>query len=333
MLRFAIIGTGFMGETHAQCLSSLENAELTAVVSRNPEKGRDFAERYEANLYSDYSELLKDDGVDVIDICLPTFLHERAVVEAAAMGKHVFCEKPVALSMESLHRMVDAVNRGGGRFAVGQVVRFWPENRVIKGMYDRGEFGRVDTVYAGRLATHPSWSDWFRDPEKSGGGLFDMHIHDTDFLCHTFGRVRTVFAQGAKNNRGCWNRVSSSLGFSSGVRAVVESSIEMPRSFPMTTRLRVDGEKRSVEYTMRAGENLEDVGSAHRVTYDYPQQGSPKCLEIPKADAYQEELAYFTQSLEEGTEMNLLSHRSIQESLQVICAVKESLETGRVVSL
>ncbi len=333
MLRFAIIGTGFMGETHARCLSSIENVKLTAIVSRDPDTGKDFARNFGSKWYTDYETMLEDDVADVVDICLPSFLHEEAVIKAAEKHKHIFCEKPVALSLDSLDRMIKVVEEAGVRFAVGHVVRFWPENELIKAMYDSGDFGIVRTVYASRLSTHPSWSDWFKDPRKSGGGLFDLHIHDTDYLCHTFGKVKRVFAQGIKNERGCWNHVSSTLDFKNGIRAVIESCIEMPKSYPMTTLLRVIGSNKAVEYTMRAGENLEDIGAAVRQTIEFSQDGEPEKLNIPDKDAYYEELKYFSESILKDRKMSKLTIESIIESLEVISAIKKSLETGELVEL
>ena len=333
MPRFAIIGTGFMGEKHAECFSMIDGAELTAVVSNDQEQGRSFADKFGIKFYDDYSRMLDDDIADAVDICIPTFLHEDAVVGAASRGKHVFCEKPVTLSRRSLERMLKAVDDAGVSFAVGQVVRFWPENEAVSRMYRRGDFGRVKTVYASRLATHPSWSEWFRDAEKSGGGLFDMHVHDVDYIVYTFGKVDTVFAQGIKNEAGCWNHVSCTLGFASGIKAVVESCIEMPLEYPMATLLRVIGDEKALEYTMRAGKNLEDVDSAVRRTVVYDQREEPRVLEIPDRDAYLDELRYFSDCIDRGEPMEKLSKESVRSSMEVIFAIERSLETGEVVKI
>jgi predicted dehydrogenase len=336
MLRFAIIGTGFMGETHADCFTSaegVEGARLTAVVSRNPEKGAAFAAKYGIPWYEDYETMLKDDIADAVDICLPTFLHEPYVIRGAEEKKHIFCEKPVTLSRESLDRMLGAVEKAGVRFAVAQVVRFWSENRALARMVDRGELGTVKTVYASRLATHPVWSEWYADPKLSGGALFDLHLHDLDYLCHTFGDVDSVYAQGTQNERGSWNHVSSALRFSNGIRAVSESSLDMPPSYPLSTLLRICGERKSVEYRMSAGINLEDLDGARRQTVEYGSDGSPRILEIPVADAYREELAYFTDCVNKNRPLKMLSVESIQRVFGVLLAIKESLETGKVVSL
>lgn len=340
MLRFAILGTGFMAETHARCFSSIEGAneganegaKLTAVVSRSPRRGRAFAEKYGIRWYEDNESMLKDDIADAVDVCLPTFLHESAVVQAAEFGRHVFCEKPVTLTQDSLNRMLRAVADAGVYFAVGQVVRFWSENRAAARMYERGEFGGIRTIYASRLAAHPRWSDWYEDPELSGGGLFDLHLHDVDYLCHTFGKVESVYARGIRNERGCWNHVTSTLNFSGGFSGVTESSIEMPVSYPLSTFLRIAGERKTVECRMRAGKNLENLDAAIRESVEYRGDGTHGPLDIELKDAYREQLSHFAECVITNRPVEMLSVRSIREAFGVILAVKESLETGKVVS-
>ena len=329
MLRFAILGAGFMAEAHARCFSSIEGAKLTAVVSRSPDKGLAFAEKYGIRWYEDYQNMLEDHIADAVDVCLPTFLHESAVVQAARCGRHVFCEKPVTLTQGSLDRMLRATSDAGVHFAVGQVVRFWPENRAVAEMLQRGEFGKVQAIYASRLAAHPQWSDWYQDPELSGGGLFDLHLHDVDYLCHTFGDVESVYARGLQNQRGCWNHVTSTLNFAVGFSAVTESSIEMPISYPLSTLLRVVGERKAVECRMRAGKNLENLAAAIRESVEYRCDGTHGSLNIELKDAYREELADFVECVAQNRPVEM---QSIQKAFRVILAVKESLETGKVVS-
>lgn len=93
----------------------------------------------------------------------------------------VMCEKPLALDAETARRLVADAADADVPFMVMQVVRFWPEYRALARLIRSGQLGRIKNVYMSRLSSHPDWTVWHRDPEKSGGGLYDLHIHELDF--------------------------------------------------------------------------------------------------------------------------------------------------------
>ena len=196
MVHVAIIGAGFMGKTHLTAYKAMKNAKVTAVCDLNETQGRALAGEAGCAWYADGDEMLRTAQVDAVDICLPTFLHEQYALLAAKYKKHILCEKPVTLSLEALDRMLHAAEEAGVQFAVGQAVRFWPEYVKAKELYDSGALGTVKYARASRLSVHPAWSEWYRRPENSGGGLFDLHLHDIDYLCYIFGKVKQVYAVG-----------------------------------------------------------------------------------------------------------------------------------------
>lgn len=332
MVYVAIIGAGFMGRTHLTAYEAMDNAKVSAVCDLNEAQGRALAEQAGCEWYADGEEMLRSARVDVVDICLPTFLHEQYALLGARYKKHILCEKPVSLSMESLDRMLNAADSAGVQFAVGQAVRFWPEYVKTKELYQSGALGQVKYARASRLSVHPAWSEWYRKPENSGGGLFDLHLHDVDYLCYIFGRVKQVYAVGQKNAVGCWNHVATSLTFENGVQATAEGIIEMPAGFPFTMELNVVGDQKAVSYRMRAGNNLEDVASAIRETWLYGGP-APEKLDIEPYDAYQRELEHFIGHIDSGTPITAITPQDVRHVLGVILAVRQSLETGRTVAL
>jgi len=167
MKKAAIIGGGYIGLVHANAYKNSAKVELAAVVDVNEEAGRKLAEEYDCVFYTDAQEMIDKEKPDFVDICVPTFLHEQFVVLAAKNKVNVLCEKPVALSVEAVDRMVAAAKEAGIVFMVAQVIRFWPEYVQIKKMYDRGDFGNIKMVYANRLAQFPAWMNWNQDPNKS----------------------------------------------------------------------------------------------------------------------------------------------------------------------
>lgn len=328
MVKIAVIGAGFMGRTHAEAYSRIELAQVAAVCDRDKALGEKFAEDFGCSFYEDFDTMAAECEFEVADICLPTFLHETFTVKAAEHGKHIFCEKPATLSVESLDRMIGAAEKAGVNLMIGQVVRFWPEYRTAKQMRDNGELGELNYAYGARLSEHPAWSEWYRRPENSGGGLFDLHLHDIDFFCWMFGEVESVFASGKKNELGCWNFVNSTLNFQSGQSASVQGVIEMTKGYPFTMELRLTGSKATYEYIMKAGANLEDVASARRDTRVYGQDGA-RILPLDETDAYETELRHFVACISEHRESEIIPAASARKVMCVMEALKTSLETGK----
>ncbi len=328
MIKVAIVGAGFMGDTHASAYSKMESASLVAICDQNVEKGVQLAEKFHCRHYADFDEMVKDCEMDLVDICLPTFLHERFAVRAANAGKHIICEKPVTLNVESLDRMIDAAEKNHVTMYVGQVVRFWPEYVEAKRLLDKGVLGEIKSYYAARLSEHPAWSEWYRKAENSGGGLLDLHLHDIDYACYLFGKPEKVYATGKKNEYGSWNHVSSMLTFSNGVSTTIEGILEMPEGYPFTMQLRIAGSKKAFEYIMKAGKNLEDVASAGRAAYVYGD-GESKKLPIQEDDAYTIELQHFVNCIDSGKPSEVLNMQQVREVLCTIRALHQSLEEGR----
>jgi predicted dehydrogenase len=109
VLKVAILGFGFIGRAHGEAYARLPNVKLVTIGGCREERVREWKAPGPIHFYADPDVLLKSADVDIVDICLPTFMHEEFVTKAAAMGMHVICEKPLALTVESADRMLDAV--------------------------------------------------------------------------------------------------------------------------------------------------------------------------------------------------------------------------------
>jgi len=333
MVKTGLIGTGFIGNAHAAAYDNMENAQLVAIADVNEAAGKPLAEKYGAAFYTDAEEMLKNADIDVVDICLPTFLHEQFVLLAAKYGKHIICEKPFTLSAESAERMIAAAEDAGVKFMVAQVIRFWPEYVEIKRLFDEGKIGKEKMIYASRLAQHPDWTSWHTDPKKSGGGLFDLHIHDIDYVCYLFGDVESVYAAGWQSDTGCWNHVMTTIKFKDGHYATVEGAFDMTENFPFTMKFRAVGSEGSVDYNFIAGFNLENVGGAIRNAVYYTKGKDPEVLEVEETDAYQTELEYFADCVENDKPIDLCPPSSSLDVVKVTLAIQKSLETGELVKL
>ena len=330
-MNVGIIGTGFIGAIHAAAYKNIPGIKVAAIADTNQEAGSKLAKEHGSRFYTDAEEMVTKESLDIVDVCLPTFLHEKYVLMAIAHGKHVICEKPFATQLDEAERMIAAAEKAGVTFMIAQVIRFWPEYIRAKEIHDSGVFGNIKMIYANRLAQHPNWSTWHRDVKKSGGGLFDLHIHDVDYLCYLLGDVERVYAIGDKDKNNCWNHVTSSLVFKKGGQAAVEGAFEMNDNYPFSMGLRIVGEKAAFDYSFRAGFNLEDVGGASRSAVLFKNGSQPEVQKIDEFDAYQKELEYFTGCIRDGRPVAEALPTHSLYVLKVIMAIQESLETGKAV--
>jgi predicted dehydrogenase len=193
-MKVGIAGVGFMGTTHAAGWSATD-ADLVGFCAETTDEAAGLAQIYRAQVYPDYAALLND--VDVIDICTPTHLHFEMVLQAAAAGKHIICEKPLARTVAQAQEMIRVCRAAGVKLFVAHVVRFFPEYALAQAQIDRGKIGKPGVVRLTRASYRPKKpsGNWFLDFEKSGGMMLDLMIHDFDYARWICGDVESVFAK------------------------------------------------------------------------------------------------------------------------------------------
>jgi predicted dehydrogenase len=332
MKNIGLVGLGFIGKTHLKAYHSIENGQVTAICTRSEVKDPDITSHYKGSIVAEFDDLLRVKEIDIIDICLPTYLHEEYIIKAANAGKHIICEKPLTLTVESAHRIINEVNKNQVKLFVGQVLRFWPEYQVIKSYSQIDKLIDIDIVHAKRLSQAPKWSEWFQYPEKSGGALFDLHIHDIDFVYYLLGHVDSVYAVGSKNRNGAWDHVMTTLSFKNNSKAFVEASQRMPKGFPFTMSFRAQTDQATLDFNVVAGENIENIKNSNQQFIYYTDQNK-FLIEIEKSDAFQNELSYFVNCLEHNQENNVIPLEDVLYTLKLVKAIENSLETRREVWL
>ncbi|MFS0673952.1 Gfo/Idh/MocA family oxidoreductase [Ornithinibacillus sp. 179-J 7C1 HS] len=327
MQRVGLVGLGFIGKSHLEAYNHIPNVEVTAIYtkSRNDEEALS-----SYNFVSDYEGLLSDDQIDVVDICIPTYLHEEFILKAAKAKKHIICEKPLTLSRASAHRIYEEVQKAGVRLFVGQVLRFWPEYSAIKAYSETKKLGSIDIVHAQRLGQLPSWSEWFQQPDKSGGALFDLHLHDIDFVYYLLGKVDEVYAVGTQNQYGAWSHIMTTLSFQNGAKAFVEASHRMTKGYPFTMGFRMQNQEDTLDFQLKAGENIESINNSHFLLYEKKQITE---VEIKQTDAFQEELSYFIDCIDHNQKNTVVPISDILYVLEILEAIEKSLNTGQVVKI
>lgn len=197
-VRVGVVGLGRIGEVHARNLAqAVPGAELVAVADVDRGKVERIAsECGVGGRYADYKEMLKREDVDAVVIAAPSYMHAEMVRECAEAGKHVFCEKPLALTLEDAEACVRAAEKAGVRLQVGYMRRFDPGYAAAKKMIDRGEIGRP--VLIKLISRDPAPPPgWVADPKLSGGIFIDLASHDFDLARWLMGaEVRRVYVEG-----------------------------------------------------------------------------------------------------------------------------------------
>ncbi len=258
MLRVGITGVGFMGMIHYLAAQRVAGMEVTAICSRDEKKLSGDWRGIQGNFgppgeqmdlgdiarHREFSDLLADDSVDLVDICLPPSLHADATVAALEAGKHVFCEKPIALTTDEADRMVDAARQSGKSLLIGQVLPFLPEYDFALSAVQSGRYGELLGGHFKRIISEPTWLPDFFDPAKVGGPVIDLHIHDAHFIRVLCGMPERVFSTGRSrgevvefvNSQFLFANLGLSITATSGVLAQQGEGSPMPSKSTANTQ-------------------------------------------------------------------------------------------------
>ncbi len=237
-IRVGVIGLGFMGATHIAAWQRAAKdgfpCRLAAVADRRAHRRAGELWDVGGNAVSDTSirelafdpktvkghesaaQLLADPEIDLVSICTPTDTHVHLAITALRTGKHVLVEKPVALKVEDVRQLADVARLSGKICMPAMCMRFWPAWKWLKDCIDDRSLGKLHAVTFTRLATAPTWNPKFHfDAARSGGALFDLHIHDTDFVHFCFGQPSAVSSTGYVGASGDIDHISTSYQFAS----------------------------------------------------------------------------------------------------------------------
>jgi len=210
MIRVGIAGIGFMGWMHYLAYRQRDDIQVTALCTRSQAKlDGDWTsihgnfgppgEQVDTSAMAKYQEveaMLADPDLDVIDVCLPPHLHKSVCLAALEAGKHVFCEKPLALNAEDCDALVSAAESAGLQLLVGHVLPFMPEFEFLCQTVQQETYGKLLGGRFERVISDPLWLNDFYDMEKVGGPLIDLHVHDAHLIRLLFGMPIRVTSQG-----------------------------------------------------------------------------------------------------------------------------------------
>lgn len=329
MVNLAIIGAGTMGNIHAHSCLDIPEANVTWVADTDRARADAVAALFGARATGDPAEALAAPDVDAVIVATPTYAHRPITEAAAASGKHVFCEKPIARTLEDAQAMLDACARADVRLMIGHVVRFFPDYARIHEELRRGAVGQVGVVRASRLNVYPAnaqWGGgraWYADLAVSGGVILDLMIHDLDTLRWYFGPVERAFARSLSYTpyQPQVDYALAILRFANGVIAHVEASWAHAN---FRTAIEITGEHGALRTSSEGTKpiTVERIGPAP------PPSGAIVPRGPLPAGPYEMELRHFLDCLASGAPF-LTDGAEGMHALAIGLAVLESARTVR----
>ena len=337
-VRVAVVGLGFMGVTHLKSWLQIPEARLTAVcdavrlplngvlagVSGNLAGADALSIGADVKVYKSLDEVLANDDVELVDLCVPTPLHPAQAIAALRAGKHVICEKPLARTAALAREIVAAAQAASGFFLPAMCLRFWPEWVWAKQAVTQGTYGRVLAARFRRVSEPPGWSrSTYFNGEQSGGALLDLHIHDTDFVQFLFGRPKGVFSTGLTRFSGAIDHVVTQYIFPDTV-VHAEGTWIMSSGHGFNMAYTINFEKATLDYDLTRGSECLRLH----------EEGQPSRVITPGgADGYVTELRYMAQSILAGQPPSTVTAQDALSAVEICEAEEASIRAGRLIPL
>lgn len=348
MVRIGIIGIGFMGYTHFEGARDLQGGGITAIATRDDKKLAGDWTGIQGNFgprgghvdlsairkYRDYRELLADPEIDLVDVCLPTDMHEKIVLESFQAGKHTLVEKPIAIDLKAADGMVAAAKKAGKLLLVGQVLPFFPEFGFLADAIRTGKFGKLRAAHFRRVICPPDWSAEMSDFRRLGGWGIDLHIHDNHFIALACGVPKQVFSRGTLQD-GLVNHVHTQYIFndpglavtcvSGGIAAKGLAFGHAFEAYFDDATILFDACTLAGQWTVnRPLTVITNDGKAETPTL---AGGATWCA------GFTAELQAAVESVKTGTAAPMLSGALARDALKMCCAEAESIATGKAVAV
>ncbi|SEM65631.1 Predicted dehydrogenase [Mesobacillus persicus] len=230
MVNFAIVGCGHIAKKHAEAIQKANGADLLAVCDTDPSKMREFIDLYNIEGYVNLEDLLKNNEVDVVNICTPSGFHASIAVSVAEAKKHIVVEKPIAMTLEDTDLMIDACRKNNVKLSVVHPNRFRPVMIKLKETMDKQELGKLShanaTVRWNRNQEYYDQAGWRGTKEYDGGVLMNQAIHNLDLILWLMGDVEEVYSMEATRLRNIESEDVSTgvIRFKNGALGVIEAA-------------------------------------------------------------------------------------------------------------
>ena len=336
---YGIIGAGNIAALHARALSSLENAELAAVYDRNPEAAKRLADEYGCKYTSDFRAFLADPAIQAVTIATPSGMHGAAAIPAAQAGKHVFCEKPLEITLEKADAIIRVCAENNVLLSPVFQSRFTRPVQLVKEAMRKGRFGRMVLASAQvrwfRDAAYYSSSDWRGTWQLDGGGaLMNQSIHAVDMLLYINGAPEEVFAFAGTLSHSIEveDNLCAAIKYRNGSFGTIEVSTSCAPGFPR--RIEFSGSEGTVafeEERITRWEFVKTLPEDETIMKELALTGDAAGGRSPMniADTgHRMQLEDFSDAILNHREPRLTG-REGRRAIELICGIYESAKTGK----
>lgn len=335
-MKVGVIGCGGMGTTHNLSLKAL-SGKMDVEVAALADCREEFLERAskqwpEARKYTTGMDLVREEELDAVHICLPSYLHAEMAVAAMEKGMHVFVEKPVCLTGEDCKRLLEVQKKTGVKVMVGQVVRSFEEYRYLKEAYEKKTFGELKSIVMQRISGDTKWGyeDWFHEEKKSGSVVLDLHIHDLDFLRYMLGEPDSFTVKATAFPSGMINQVVTSYQFGS-VFATAEGIWDVCTALPFESSFRACFEDATIIYRGNDTPSLQVYHKGERIsvpelTVEWTMHDESAGINISDLGPYYTEIKYFYECLAQEKE---IVRAPLEEGVKSVLLGLKELEAGK----
>ena len=331
MTRIGVIGTGAIARIHLDAWQRIP-VDLVGYFDIDRTAAEKAAAIYGGSVYDRLEDLLAD--VDMVDICTPGTAHKGPVLAAAAAGKAIICEKPLARTLADAQEMVDGCESAGVPLYVAHVVRFFPEFALAKEQLESGALGQPAVMRTTRAGSFPRpggefSSNYYADFNSSGGVIHDVAIHDIDFHRFCFGEVKRVFTRGTTFSEDPRNdHALIVLRFENGAIGHIQASWAHPAGI-FRTRLEIAGTEGMLEWDSLA---MPSMVTHKRDVTDSGLERNERNPMSPQEQPYYAELAHFVECFERGVPARVSANDALM-AVKVSLAAIESMRTGKPVDI
>lgn len=311
MLKIGLVGVGGISGTHIPAWQAREDAEIVALCDVVSEK----MEAYEGiNKYNDLNEMLEKESLDILDVCLPTYLHTEAILAGLKKRLHVICEKPTSMNKEDIKLIYDTAEDNHVFFMPAHVLRFWPEYVALKEIYDSQRYGKLLNGYMCRLSFRPKWSwdDWMTDEKRSGLVPYDLHIHDLDFMVYLLGRPKEVVKHRMKRP----DQDYLHLVYQYGDFFVVAESSWFAAETPFKAGYRFVFEDAVALYEDGALNIYKNDGTV--ISGGEAAAEGAAVINLPSTDAYAKEIEYFATCVKTGAKPDVIKPEELETVIDIL---------------
>jgi predicted dehydrogenase len=322
-----------MGRTHLMAYRGVPSAQIVAVASSDERKLSGNFGSVQGNLgnrvpamdfsnmarYRTAAQLFSDPNVEAVDLCIPTHMHATVAKAALEAGKHVFIEKPMALSERDCWTTIASAKKARRVLMVGHVIRFWPAYATARSLVLSGKYGPVKAAFFCRKCAAPFWNKWMLNGSRSGGGILDLLIHDLDYCLYLLGQAKSVTATGVEEISRGLDVTTAQLEFHHNVSVTVHGGWYPCKSFHFSMQFSIVCKSAVLEFCYPENPSKIQVSQFG---------GGVKEIFVRDNDAFQIELQEFVKACRRGRESVECPVSDIPFSVRMAVAVRKSRKHG-----